>query len=99
MGNYWLNGIVGSCALALVASAAVVIAAQEPAVVHPNFIIAKGSSFSASVPHSAQPPAGDLPPGRLEKITLDVEEALTIIRQKYAGKDGGDTARLTKSSI
>lgn len=48
------------------------------------FKITSGSSFSASSPHS-QGAGGRTNPGTRNKIALDVEEALDVIRKNYSG--------------
>ena len=60
------------------------------------FKIASGSSFSASSPHN-QGAGGRTERGTRDRIVVDVDEALNVIRKNYAGASG--SSDLVKSSI
>ncbi len=65
---------------------------------HDPFSLSVGSSFAAS--GSSQAAAGGpTAPISKESISADVEEALTVIKQKYAGKDRVGTDSLIGFSI
>ena len=92
-------GLFGLAALVVFAAVSGTAAQKPEDEAGSLFRIARGSSFSASASKASAPIPDQPVTQHQSRVTKDLVEALTVIRQYHAGSENKSNADLTKSSI